>query len=195
MSTVNNAIKAGLLGYPSLFATPAGVLHQLFIVNGNGYKWKGGQLVAWNESREDADAWLQESLDEANGEGLRLYYEEMQHRYQWTKANIARIVEHGERRYRGSIYPLCEYAKIVCVPDDVQDDWLQEAYWFAENLCVAIRMRQHDPHERDARHLAWLQRLARKFDDMLIARGLHSTREARDQLVEQVLTELKAEKP
>jgi hypothetical protein len=28
-----------------------------------------------------------------------------------------------------SIYPLCEYAKMCCIPDDVKPDWLEAAEW------------------------------------------------------------------
>ncbi len=191
---VANTIKQGLLGYPSLFQTPGDVLHQLFVVNGNGYEWAGGQLVYWTDGRKDATEWIEAQIAEArergHSEGLELYYEEMQHRFEFTKLNIDRIVEHGEHRYRKSIYPICQYAKIMCVPDNVQDDWLAAAYQFCEDCMVTIRggsARSID----DERHLVLFGELRDKFDAMLIARGLHSTHEERAALIEEMVATIK----
>lgn len=112
--TVAATVKRGLLAYPSIYSTPADVLHQLFAVIGNGYEWEGGQLVPLFDEKESADEWLAQKLADARKmklDGLILWHEELQHRYAFTKANIDRIVHHGEQRYEGKLYPLSDYSR------------------------------------------------------------------------------------
>lgn len=48
--TVKNTIKACIFTYPLLFKTKFDVFEHLFLVCGNGYEWKDGQLVSLDKN-------------------------------------------------------------------------------------------------------------------------------------------------
>jgi len=131
--------------YPSLFKNRADCLHQLFCVNGNGYEWEGGVLKGIEElgegypvrdpdsvfrsEEEEITAWKKsfkndlhtEMAQTIRAEGLcRVREHNSKMRFRRENADLLALVE-GDRL---SIYPLCEYACMAEVPDDIHRDYL-----------------------------------------------------------------------
>lgn len=162
MPTVNEFVADAIQRYPTLFGCRTDVLHHLFCVNGNGYEWRGGELVGYPERKrslkallkevDNNDAKMAEMLarfdreDEAHEE-LRVLNETRQAKRRLRREHEKSIItfryknaadlalvtwsrDHdrlldGPLTFRpGTIYPLCEYAKLARVPDDVKPDWL-----------------------------------------------------------------------
>lgn len=91
--------------YPSIFTDEAAVLHHLFFVNGNGYHWQNGQLV---ERGQHGD-------QETVGEMIKRL------RAEWVGDLQHQAVP------RSRLYPICKYAMIMQIPDNVQPDWFDAA--------------------------------------------------------------------
>jgi DNA-binding transcriptional regulator YiaG len=124
------------------------VLHQLFCVNGNGLDWEGGELVSRYRDRDprplstmlaDEAKELAEIRHFGNDEYYRrevaitrsrIRQENMKLQFRYDNAEDLAYVTWPDsillsnNAKRPSIYPLCEYACMVHVPDDVQSDWL-----------------------------------------------------------------------
>lgn len=202
-NTVNETIKKALLQYPSLFRTPADVLHHMFSVIGNGMEWEDGQLVSnFRVEKDDPEQWIVDQINEAKEkdflDGLALDYEIMLHMYQFTKNNIDRIVEHGETRYSGDYYPLCRYSRVVSAAKDsilptLADDWLKALYRYCEDSMVAFRMKLNTAAEENADFNQYSE-LSKVFDNELIRRGIHSTLKERQELMDKLIKELKERK-
>ncbi len=130
---VETTIKVMRLSYPIVTRTRFGALHHLFCVNGNGYEWKDGELVA-----VDAD-------DDARKAAIEIVTCEHDHPMPFDR--IDREIAHA-RKCGGrsawdsdpttySWYPLCEYSEIMKVPDDVKPDWKAEAITIAKIMAGA----------------------------------------------------------
>ena len=106
--TVKDNLKILLLNYPELFPNAFSVYHHWFCVNGNGYEWKNGELVnAYDNNLEDVEKSVTNQVDS-----------------RMTDFEIKK-----ESRFSTSFhfYPLCKYAKICNIPDDIKNDWLLAA--------------------------------------------------------------------
>jgi len=110
--------------HPEIFPSEKEILHHLFFVNGNGYDWENGDLVDFmhrseaklREDRKDFLAWskrLSGDTDKAMKKLKRLGVK--------IPDSVPKMV--GRKR----IYPLCKYADIMNIPDDVKLDWLKAA--------------------------------------------------------------------
>ena len=108
--------------FPRLFSGEAELLSYLFFENGNGYDWKNGQLV--DRDNRPFSAKLQESKEyDAN------------HRQEYVKeCNLYPTLDHPSyeevychHHVSTKIYPICEWAGIATLPDDIQEDWLEAA--------------------------------------------------------------------
>ena len=107
------------------------VLNQLFFVNGNGYEWVDGQLtdgeeLVYNSIPKDSfnTTMVEEPKDD---DFMRGIYKELN-----INSNKIKLESYGAL----TIYPICEYAKILHLPDDIEPDWLFgaiEALLLAEN--------------------------------------------------------------
>jgi hypothetical protein len=124
--------------YPCLFPDEHHVLHQLFFVNGNGWYWIEGELIdPWE--RPDEELFADHAVYH-----LRLLADYDMEEYTAFKgvvdslgpAEAGRMLadlgrEDGKKNPLDwdnyGIYPLCEYAKIANLPDDIKPDWLQAA--------------------------------------------------------------------
>lgn len=119
--------------YPSLFGTRERALEHLFLVIGNGYEWHEGRLVGYGDDTPapaSLDEWLARKLaDRPDRRGPRGVYSEDEER-----SLLLHMVETAKQPLTQT-YPLYEYARACCVPDDVQPDYLEGA---AEALGVAI---------------------------------------------------------
>ncbi len=194
--TPKETIRRSLINFPSLYQEPADVLHHLFAVIGNGFEWVNGHLInSWEDERDDPTQWIQDQIDDAaDSPSLKLYYRKMMHTYQFTKDNMEDILEHGDTRYAGTYYPLSQYSRILCVPDDVSNEWLKAAYQFASDALVAFRMQFGVEGAQTQKDFKTYEELALKYDDMLISRGVHSTYAEREELVMEMTKELIAKR-
>jgi hypothetical protein len=140
--------------YPSLFVDEADVLHHLFFVNGNGYDWEGGELVARDDDGVAADEAIRRkrarTLRELRTALDRLGASETFYRTEIARheagPEVEREAERENRRHmieRGragdvyfhlpdgrigrKLYPLWEKSDILLVPFDVKPDWLEAA--------------------------------------------------------------------
>lgn len=165
--SVQEKLKHCLIMYPTIFENRWDVFHHWFIVNGNGYDWVNGQLVDFmdldchveieNGIRKIDE---QESLDEKRdlselerfavkvrdvdegkwGEVLRKSRIERNEKHR----NMVRNWEQRSKDFtctrtkgRNLIYPICEFAQIMNIPDNIQPDWKEavlEMYnWLLEH--------------------------------------------------------------
>lgn len=83
------------IAYPSLYPNRASVLNHFFCVNGNGYEWYDGVLVGG--SRRDKAL---------------------------QRLATGAPVTWDNNETPATFYPLCQYAKLACVPDNIRPDWL-----------------------------------------------------------------------
>ena len=137
-----------LLEYPTLYQDRAQCLNQLFCVNGNGYEWIKGQLVdEYQDHRykrdKEVDIALQEGFDilidsivynnSDTSLSIPQYVQRSlleKYRQQRALANLDKIIQPGFHQFIQAgyeFYPLCEYAKIMNLPTDIKQDWLDGA--------------------------------------------------------------------
>lgn len=86
-------------------------LNHIFFTNGNGLEWIDGVLVNSYEMKQ------------AGIESPRKWIESLKGRNE-------------DRRAPMSIYPVCEYSRFCCIPDDVEQSFLDLA-WETYNLATA----------------------------------------------------------
>lgn len=132
--TVKETLIKCLLTYPSIYPNKWAVYHHLFLVNGNGYKWKKGELV---------DAYKSPEMPETTRVGL----EERMNNF----------------TAREKVYPICEYAKIVTIPDNVTDDWLEAA----KAMEVWLR---HNYQKLSMKDNNWVAKITDRIDKLDIKR-------------------------
>lgn len=130
------------------------VLDQLFFTNGNGLEWVNGELLYDDEAKNNIERTLPEnyfsiplmSTEDEESSWIREY----------------RIKEGKEYKPREicskealTIYPICEYAAIVNIPDDIKLDWLLAA----EDACFMAADYFSDPykHCRDMYISDWMK--------------------------------------
>lgn len=143
--TIINCMK----NYPTLYPNRLNVDNHLFAVIGNGYEWKGGQIVedVYSSERNEDDEY--ENLSKAEYSSLFTAndYEMYVERFNNYNPNVNRIFHKMidgkseeeindlitsklnepykmDSRLKWHVYPLCDYSKIVNIPDNIQDDWL-----------------------------------------------------------------------
>jgi len=135
---------------PSLYQRESQILSHLFFVNGNGYEWENGELVDfWHrsetqlgEERKRFLAWLKTLLA-----GTSL-----------TRKQRGEILKTKVFPGRIKIYPLCEFAEIMNIPDDVKPDWLVAA---RKSLGVARDLKKT---ASDIRYLAKARKRIRELE-------------------------------
>jgi hypothetical protein len=140
--------------FPSLFPTEDDVLHHLFFVNGCGYEWVGGQLVNPEDGKDPRKVIqkilrkrltdCQKSLSGENSPMMiRVWKRRIEEIDEPWEAQAAREIERRRELAQSDnisyisllpdgqicreVYPICKYAQILNVPDDVQPDWLDAA--------------------------------------------------------------------
>lgn len=140
--TIKDTIKSMIIMCPRLFPTKLSVYNHLFLTNGNGYRWENGELISENDeencSIEDGlealfndelqydflESYLNVTTDE---EDIINYFKRRnKEKLELTKVivNYEKII--NEKLYltdKEELYPLCKYAKILNIPDDIKDDW------------------------------------------------------------------------
>ena len=147
MASLKDTIKHGLIFYQSIFPTKGVILDHLFFTIGNGYEWKGGELVGIYEgaTAETQLHNLKRYLDKKNKYYKKQHDARMKdfavfnmksfdYKPIIVPVDLEERMEdlslplgiYGEKR---NIYPMSkEYSRIFTVPDDVKPDWLEGAF-------------------------------------------------------------------
>jgi hypothetical protein len=136
--TVHETIKQMMVEYPSLFPSRVQALHHLFWVNGNGYDWKKGELISIDPPHKTSPyrtvEWKKNHHEEwSRSAAHRETYEKLFGKEEAALADLSKFVignDNFVESYKidlDEVYPLCEYADILNVPENVKDDWLEAA--------------------------------------------------------------------
>jgi hypothetical protein len=129
MASPSKVVKHGLLDYPSIFPDVGEVLHQLFLVNGNGFDWVKGELVdeysevdydnlnvkkiARSEIRkmkENYDSIPCGDTSFPTNDAQKLVVDREVNNYKFTVKNIDRLCTMEnitKSHFKGELYPLC----------------------------------------------------------------------------------------
>jgi hypothetical protein len=188
--------------YPTLYHNRTDALHHFFIVNGNGYHWSNGEMRSFDDTKklvalDYIDNYLAIEFEKRKQE-MADWPEKLQdlaHRQvQNMEAHLAEraaetreVRQQIEQRMRGKppikgLYPLCEYAKICNLPDNIKEDWLlgaQEALDLAlavnaDELAVAYgySMTLEQQEAEYQRNQGYLHAAQTRINELKIARGL-----------------------
>lgn len=133
------AVRVLLLAYPQLFPTRAHVINHLYFVNGNGYEWFEGRLHEGTDEKTaavakmllngDPETWIQKYVeDHDRGRFSHLHKVEEELRELSRKFGLPEMAPMVPiEAVSLSIYPVCEYACIANLPEDIRPDWLAGA--------------------------------------------------------------------
>ena len=140
--TVKDTLKSMLIMYPLIFPNKLSLYDHLFLTNGNGYKWENGELISGdNKENCSIEDGLEELLnDELQYDFLSDFLEETSDvediinyikRRNKKNLELAKVIINHEKIMNEKLYitnevelyPLCKYAKILNIPDDIKDDW------------------------------------------------------------------------
>jgi hypothetical protein len=149
LMNLNQMIAGNIRRWPTLYACRTDVLHHWFCVNGNGMSWEDGRLVAYDHNKRapslkriiaDATEPLRhnqkifqddpEQPEQAAQYRVLIRMEEDLIRTRYQMADDLALITWNQGYSAGSefparrIYPLCEYARMNCVPDDVDAEYL-----------------------------------------------------------------------
>lgn len=136
-------IERSIKRYPRMYLSRTDVLEHLFVVNGNGYEWVGGELVdacedLYPEGYIPGDVQLKEMrksmqllMDKIvlaltkDGKPLPKNIQRMMAKDKAEKEVKFNWRKTAERTVpmRNNPYPLCEYAKLVTLPPDIKPDY------------------------------------------------------------------------
>lgn len=140
--TIKDTIKSMIIMFPGLCPTKLSVYNHLFLTNGNGFRWKNGELISKNSEKncsiEDGlEAlfngqlqydFLKDYLNiTTDSEDIINYFK----RRNKEKLELAKVIINyekitNEKLYltnKEELYPLSKYSKILNIPDDIKDDW------------------------------------------------------------------------
>ena len=140
--TIKDTIKSMIIMHPRLFPTKLSVYDHLFLTNGNGYRWKNGELISEDDeencsiddglealfNNELQYDFLEDYLNATtDSEDIINYFK----RRNKEKLELAKVIINYEKIINEKLYittdvvlyPLCEYAKILNIPNDIKDDW------------------------------------------------------------------------
>lgn len=136
--TLEKQIRQSLLLHPSIFPNRWAVLHHLFIVNGNGYEWQDGELIDPTDQPEPTMADIVDKHFDFYLSDRRLINSSLGYSRDACKDAIKAMFNIEERikdmtPTRDKLYPICGYAKILHVPQDVKPDWLEAAKGFYDH--------------------------------------------------------------
>lgn len=148
--TLKQLIIDSILDYPTLFKdvnyamSKQKVLNHIFFVNGNGLIWNRG-VLCYDTDKDEFPSLTNRSLPDNYFDTP--VYEKEEDEAIWLK----KFREEGNIPYKPSeacsktalkIYPICRYAAICNIPDNIQDDFLKGAM---EAIDMAIEF-YNDPH-------------------------------------------------
>lgn len=129
MATVDKTVRTAILCFPTLFKTRGDVLHHLFCIIGNGYRWHKGELV--HMFPEDDQPWTAENQRKSfahmggHADILKEITEKRVKENQAVVDNIDAAVQ--DLTFTRSIYPQETTAFLFNIPADVTPDWASAA--------------------------------------------------------------------
>jgi len=153
--TVEETIKKAMINYPSLFPTKYDVLEHLFLVNGNGYDWENGQLIAifgHAEKSNTAECAIKLAQDFIDGfkpyedvnefakqiithTKIELLIEELTVLNNFEENYKKTSDEYLKNRNRAKLYPAdFGFCKIGKIPENIQDDWREAVVQYIDFL-------------------------------------------------------------
>lgn len=187
--TLNDTVADMLNRYPTLFQWREDCLHQLYLVNGNGYDWIGGELVApvYEPRRPKPPYPLtldsywdyfypHKSFADESEYMQRFYYEQVDEEnrlWQGIQDNFEERL-HSPLHRKTAYYPICRHACIMTMPDNIKEAWLAGALEMSEHI------RQLGPNEvycgredfSNARNQAYLPAILMRIEQIKQKRGL-----------------------
>jgi hypothetical protein len=129
MSATENFVRSRILAYPLIYSNRTEVLHHVFCVIGNGYKWSEDgtvvptderspwdqeeQLIKIEEDLEAYEPFIQEILRPGM---LASYLAELE-----TVENVETLIH--VRPSIENIYPQSDYALLMNVPENAKAEW------------------------------------------------------------------------
>jgi len=136
--TVKESLKNSLLLYPSIHQNKWAVYHHWFAINGNGYEWKNGELVDMYDNNSI-------TMLQAINKHIKYRTKDMFKNRFLFLYNISTLVYDivttlklkkriSDFTQTEELYPLCEYAKILNIPNDIKPDWLEAVKEFYDYL-------------------------------------------------------------
>ena len=191
--------------YPTLHHNRTEALHALFIIIGNGYHWINGELRCHDDTKklvafdavDRADEYLATHFEEQKQSMAdwpeALHDLRQEHSQRLSQQIVERAAEKREVRAQiaqrvqekppiKSLYPLCEYAQICNLPDNIKEDWLlgaQEALDLAlaagaDDVAVAYgpTMTPEEKAQQHQQNQLYLQMAQARINELKISRGL-----------------------
>ena len=159
VDTLELVIINAILNHPSLYKdidyehSRQKVLSHLFFTNGNGYEWVNGALVCELDKYK-----VGTELPESYFETPVMSTEANEPKY-FKELRLAEGKEYEPyelcSKQAIQIYPICQYAKMMNIPDDIKDDWLEgaiEATIFARDYWDSPYKYCLDTYVRDWMH-------------------------------------------
>lgn len=154
--------KIMLHKYPTLFSTEFDVLHHLFFVLGNGYRWANGELIKrelildgklhektieeWEAELADKVFILDEKLNRViNRLGIL--------------RSLSTVETPHEPTDKYPLYPLSDHCGAVEFPDDIKPDWL-------EALKKAIELAEMDSVIKSKSDIKYLNMIKLKINSL-----------------------------
>jgi len=157
IKSFEHSLKVMMLAYPDLFPTPDYALNHLFLVIGNGYDWWNGVLMERppDDLCREVEKMLVAGRPEEEIRAMVEKDKETRHPIpSMMKNTIAKLKAAGmdTTGLEGPLvlrdplraYPMCEYSKLMKVPENVQDDWLEAAF---RALTIAETVPSYDEEE------------------------------------------------
>lgn len=184
-------IRYSLMMFPSIHKNKLDVYDHLFLVNGNGYEWRNGELVVC--SKEDIDVnnlkttdsidnifnsrdfsmnllkstikcyiSTEEPISEKRAEIISvmimdLFKQQLSTIHETVKQVLPETIDKAEldmtleNTSKGfELYPICEYSKIMMIPDDITEEWkyaVREFYEFIMNSQEPEVIRYREEHK------------------------------------------------
>jgi len=182
MATWERYKAVSMAQYPSLFPEEADLLDHTFFTNGNGLEWYKGQLIdvlhpdepnksveeyakqgyKHRQKRSTINGWTHSEYDSPDQATARAL--ELERRVHYVKKGFygdsCRLSADGKLIRK--IYPICQYSRIMSLPDDIQQDWL-EAAWAVLSLDPALWTRTTSDEE-------YLDKASRRIMDLMKSR-------------------------
>jgi hypothetical protein len=144
---LEQTIVSSILNYPLLYKdinykySKEKVLVHLFFVNGNGYEWIQGELIAENSTKQEhekiPDNYFKIPVMSSEKDESTFT---KKWRLEEGKPYVAYEIKSSHAL---SVYPLCDYAKLLNLPEDIKADWLVGA---KEALLIGLKY-WNDPYK------------------------------------------------
>lgn len=141
--TVQETLQNSLILYPSVNKNKFDVYNHLFLTNGNGYNWIDGELVVIGNTNRPVT--IEDGIESAfdfHMSDERLINCSLIFSRDYLKKQILSIINWEERSKifvcdREEV-TICQYSKILHIPNDVKPDWLEAAKemygWLVNNI-------------------------------------------------------------